>query len=112
MTPNELIQQCTSHTEDIEFSDVIECIDTHYIFTPCAFTNGSTCNEAGTNQGSAKIFAFAQKHALDKTQTLALFGRYYREDVLQHPKENDHANIRNFMLHGWDQMKFEGNALA
>jgi hypothetical protein len=29
---------------------------------------------------------------------LDCFGKFYREDVLQNPKADDHMNIRTFML--------------
>jgi len=44
---------------------------------------------------------------LTNEQTLALFGRYYREDVLGNPNGNDHANIRNFMQTGAQGVRFE-----
>ncbi|MCV5745695.1 HopJ type III effector protein [Escherichia coli] len=49
---------------------------------------------------------------LDKEATLACFGRFYREDVLQHPENSDHQNIRNFMVTGWEGIKFEASALT
>jgi hypothetical protein len=49
---------------------------------------------------------------LNEKQTLACFGKYYREDVLRHPENDDHANIRNFMLYGWEGIVFEGEALT
>lgn len=46
-----------------------------------------------------------------KEETLALFGDFYRNDVLKNPGGNDHQNIRNFMEFGWDGILFEGEAL-
>jgi len=63
------------------------------------------------NEDSCKIFAFGKLHNLDKDQTLACFGKHYREDVLLQPGGSNHANIRNFMEHGWEGIKFEGEAL-
>ncbi|MGH8558319.1 MAG: HopJ type III effector protein [Methylococcales bacterium] len=39
-------------------------------------------NDAGTNEGSCKIFFFALLHGLEKDKTLKLFGDYYRIDIL------------------------------
>ena len=116
MTIDELIQLIKSKPETVEFSDVIDCIDECYEYTPTHFTNGhghdTVMNQAGTNEGSCKIFAFATLQGLSETETLHCFGQYYREDVLQHPEGNDHANIRTFMRHGWDGIRFEHSALA
>ncbi|MGQ0530650.1 MAG: HopJ type III effector protein [Panacagrimonas sp.] len=97
--------------QQIEFSQTIEVIDVHYLYTPTAFRNGEVENAAGQNGGSCKIFAFAKLHRLSEPETLACFGRYYREDVLQHPDANDHQNIRNFMRSGWATVVFDGQAL-
>jgi len=106
-----IIEQIHSHPKTIEFSAVINHIDTHYLFTPTAFQNGDYHNAANQNNGSCKIFSFAQLHQLSKEQTLSLFGEYYRKDVLQNPDASDHQNIRNFMKYGWDGIKFDDVAL-
>jgi hypothetical protein len=41
-----------------------------------------------------------------------LFGTYYRNDVLANPTGTDHGNIRNFMLSGWSEIKFDSPALV
>ncbi|GAK84871.1 type III effector HopPmaJ [Vibrio ponticus] len=41
-----------------------------------------------------------------------MFGDFYRKDVLGNPDGDDHQNIRNFIAHGWNGIKFEGQALA
>lgn len=107
-----LLSKINTSPEAVEFSEVIDAIAAHYNYTPANFTNGETKNEAGTNEGSCKIFAFAQLNQLTVDQTLHCFGDYYREDVLEHPEGTDHANIRNFMVHGWDGIKFESAALV
>ena len=107
-----LLEQISLSPESIIFSDVIAYIDTNYNFTPTHFTNGNMVNEAGQNNGSCKIFSFAMLHNLTQDQTLALFGDYYRKDVLGNPEGTDHQNIRNFMQSGWDGVKFEGEALG
>lgn len=97
---------------EIEFADTIAVIDSVYAYRPTAFQNGGVHNAAGQNAGSCKIFAFAQLNDLSEAETLACFGRYYREDVLQHPDANDHQNIRNFMRSGWAGIAFEGVPLV
>ena len=108
MTLEEKIQHSPA---SITFSEVIAHIDAHYNFTPTRFTNGTAVNEVGQNNGSCKIFSFAKLHGLTQDQTLALFGDYYRLDVLGNPSGTDHQNIRNFILLGWEGILFEGEAL-
>jgi hypothetical protein len=48
---------------------------------------------------------------LSEVHTLALFGGYYRDDVLGNPEGRDHGNIRHFMKYGWAGIHFEGEAL-
>ena len=94
----------------VEFEQVMAAIDSGYAYRAGEFSNGlgddCVVNAAGSNEGSCKIFAFAQLHGLDAAQTLACFGRYYREDVLCHPEGIDHANIRTFMRHGPAGIRF------
>ena len=97
---------------EIEFSDTMETIDAMYDFSPAGFRNGEVENAAGENNGSCKLFAFAQLQGLDEQQTLSCFGAYYHDDVLKHPEGNDHQNIRNFMKSGWPGIKFYGTALT
>ncbi|WP_083698172.1 HopJ type III effector protein [Shewanella sp. UCD-KL21] len=105
----ETLSQSTS--EQARFEDTMAIIDAHYDFTPSAFTNGKQVNEAGENSGSCKVFSFAQIHQLTQTQTLQLFGQYYR-DVLATPEGSDHQNIRQFMLNGWQGLEFSKIALV
>jgi hypothetical protein len=104
-------RQLSTEPEAISFQQTIALIDALYDFTPTAFTNGEVSNAAGENNGSCKILAFAALHQLSEPQTLALFGDYYRLDVLPDIKGNNHANIRNFMRTGWDGVSFSGEAL-
>lgn len=92
------------------FPETITYIDENYTFTPTAFKNGNQINNAGENNGSCKIFAFAQLQQLSKEETLSLFGDFY-QDVLNSPDATDHQNIRNFMIFGWNGIHFEGEAL-
>ncbi len=107
-----LIEKLTQQPQTVEFSEVIETIDQAYQFSPTAFTNGETVNEANQNNGSCKIFAFAQLNDLNEEQTLACFGDFYRKDVLQNPDNDDHQNIRNFIRFGWQGITFSGQALS
>ncbi|WP_142688280.1 HopJ type III effector protein [Chitinophaga polysaccharea] len=92
------------------FKEVLEFIDTYYQHQPTAFKNGETYNEATQNQGSARVFAFAQLNNLEKEDTLQLFAEHY-QSVLNNPGGTDHQNIRQFMIHGWPGISFEGQAL-
>ena len=116
MSINTLIDKIKTKPEELEFDDIIQTIDANYQYSPTHFTNGldetAVINTAGTNEGSCKIFAFSLINKLNKSETLACFGEYYRNDVLLHPENTDHANIRTFMQYGWDGIKFEGNALS
>jgi len=114
-TLEQLLKKIQTSPESIEFNDVIQVIDNHYRYLATRFTNGSgdsmVINDAGTNEGSCKIFSFAKLHSLDEEQTLNCFGKYYREDVLNNPGGSDHGNIRNFMISGWEGIKFDGEVL-
>lgn len=109
-----LLKRLRSAPESIEFPRVIETINAHYEYTPTHFTNGlgadRVVNATGTNEGSCRIFAFAQLNHLNEAETLACFGQFYR-DVLATPNGRDHANIRSFMRHGWQGIHFSGPAL-
>ena len=106
-----LLQAIIDHPQSITFPEVIEYIDARYDFTPTQFSNGIIVNEAGQNNGSCKIFSFAKLNLLTAEQTLALFGDYYRLDVLGNPDGTDHQNIRSFMLKGWEGIHFDDDAL-
>lgn len=106
------IQKLKNTPESVSFDETIDVIDNTYHFTPTAFLNGTTSNEANQNNGSCKIFAFAKLNGLDVNETLHCFGDYYRKDVLEHPENDDHQNIRNFITNGWDGVRFEGEALS
>ena len=95
----------------VSFQDSITVIAANYHYTPTRFANGDVINEAGTNEGSCKLFYFAKLHGLTPAQTLALFGDYYWKDVLENPEANSHANIRSFMRHGWAGIAYDGEAL-
>lgn len=112
MTVDTFLKKLKETPENIEFSELMDVIDSHYTFTETAFKNGSLQNQAGENTGSCKLFSFAKLNQLDKQQTLACFGAFYREDVLQHPDADNHQNIRNFMQTGWEGIHFTSDSTA
>ncbi len=96
--------------QKIDFKQVINFIDARYDFTPTAFVNGNQKNAANENQGSCKVFSFAQLNHLNQLDTLALFAEHYHA-VRDHPAGTDHQNIRQFIHSGWQGIHFEGQAL-
>lgn len=111
MELNDFLQRLNDSPDSIAFADTMAVIDAMYKFTPTSFKNAALLNEAGKNNGSCKLFSFARLHHLSKQQTLNCFGDYYRKDVLLNPEGTDHQNIRHFIATGWEEIKFEGNAL-
>ncbi|PID60247.1 MAG: type III effector [Gammaproteobacteria bacterium] len=103
-----LLNRIEHRPGDIEFPDVVALINRHYAFVPTAFRNGDLFNEAGQNNGACRLFAFARLHELGREQTLALFGAFYRADVLKNPDGDSHPNIRQFMKTGWEGIEFDG----
>ncbi|WPV02054.1 HopJ type III effector protein [Mucilaginibacter sp. cycad4] len=95
----------------VTFNEVIEFIANYYDHQPTAFKNGNIYNETTQNQGSARVFAFAQINNLSEPDTLYLFAEHYRA-VLANPDSTDHQNIRQFMAYGWPGITFEGEALV
>ena len=98
MTLNDYLTTLAENPKSIQFSDTMTIIENHYEFTACAFNNHGLLSAANENNGSCKIFAFAKINGLSKQNTLDCFGKFYRDDVLQNPKADDHMNIRTFML--------------
>jgi hypothetical protein len=111
MTLADFIEKIQNN-EAISFDETIAAIAGNYQYHPAEFSNGDLVNKAGTNEGSCKIFAFAQLHRLTPQQTLNLFGDYYWQDVLNGPEGTGHQNIRNFMRYGWDGVQFNDNPLT
>ena len=112
MPLEQFLKTLRSEPDAISFADTMSVIESEYNFTPTAFSNGDVSNSADENNGSCKIFAFAQLQSLNADETLACFGSYYRDDVLKHPDATDHGNIRSFMANGWIGVEFEGLALT
>jgi len=100
-----------SKSNSLAFATVLAFINAHYQHQPTAFKNGDVYNEATQNQGSAKVFTLAKMNDLSKEDTLYLFAEHYQA-VLAQPAGTDHQNIRQFMLHGWPGVVFEGETLV
>jgi len=111
LTVNELINRLNTTDQTVSFNDVMQVISENYDYSPCSFTNDKLVNQAGTNEGSCKIFAFAKIHNLSEQATLNCFAQYYRDDVVKHPLGTDHGNIRSFISNGWAGISFESVAL-
>ncbi len=98
----------------VDYEETISLIKALFRVVPCSFRVGKghfmVTNAAGTHVGSLSILALGRLLGLDKTTTLQLFGRHYRE-VLANPHGEGHANIRQFMLHGWDGVEILGDPL-
>ena len=95
----------------ITFKETMQVIENYYTFNPTAFKNGDIINNAGENNGSCKLFAFAMHQELTKEETLLCFGEYY-QTVLEDKNGTSHQNIRNFMKTGFKGLSFENEALT
>jgi hypothetical protein len=109
MTLITFLEKTRSNTP-VSFNETIAIITEYYHYQPTEFSNGSLVNDAGSNEGSCKIFAFGLSNNLTEQQTLKLFGDYYVE-VLNDPDGSGHQNIRNFMRDGWQGISFKNQAL-
>jgi hypothetical protein len=107
MMLQDFLDKLHTDPESIEFAETIETIESNYEYTPTNFTNGTQLNKAGENEGSSKILAFAYINNLTVTETLNCFGHYFREDVIGNPAGDDHQNIRQFILDGFEGVKFD-----
>jgi len=113
MNDNEtkLLENLKQNPHAVSFQEVMSVIADNYAYSPSTFTNGlgetMVTNQAGSNEGSCKIFAFAKLHQLSESETLHCFGDYYRADVLENPDDSDHGNIRAFMKSGWEGVRFD-----
>lgn len=112
MELNSFLAKLNTEPELVEFTDTISAIETTYDYTASTFTNGNVTNEAGQNEGSCKIMAFALLNKLSEEQTLHCFGKYYREEVLNDADGDSHQNIRQFIKNGFNGLKFENEALS
>jgi len=107
----QFLETLRTNPQSIQFADVIALIDTYYDHQPTAFTNGAINNEAGENQGSAKVFSFARLHNLDETETLLCFAEHFRS-VTDTPTGSDHQNIRQFIVNGWSGIELPEGCLT
>ena len=112
MTLEKLLETLDTAPDTLQFDDTLAVIDGCYHFSPTGFANGEVQNAPGENNGSCKILAFGLAQGLTPAQTLACFGRFYREDVLRHPEGEHHQNIRNFIKTGWKGVRFDGQPLT
>ena len=110
MTLSDLLAAVYQHSTDLVFTEVLAAIDAEFEFTPMAFTNGPLNNSAEQNQGSCKVFSFANQAGLSAPQTLLLFAEHY-QSVVADPEGDAHGNIRQFMKTGWQGVSFAGKAL-
>jgi ribosome-associated protein YbcJ (S4-like RNA binding protein) len=108
---SEFLDLLNDSSKQVEFDDSIALIDSLYQFTPTAFRNGDAVSASDQNYGSCKILSFGQIQQFDVQQTLRCFGAFY-QGVVDTPVGVDHQNIRQFMLHGWSGVVFEGTALT
>lgn len=97
------------HTETVVFAETLALVGEMYRYTPTALSNGigddALHSPAGTNEGSCKVFAFAQMNSLSHDETLACFGEHYQV-VLADPAGTGHPNIRLFMRDGFAGIRF------
>lgn len=112
MTLEQFLSTVANKPATISFKSTIDVIAASYRYQPCGFHNGSAYSAAGQNEGSCKLLAFAQIHQLSSEQTLHCFGDFYRIDVLQHPQNTDHNNIRQLMETGIAAVRFDGTPLT
>lgn len=105
------LDKLQNEPQSITFDNTMAIIQQYYHIKPCAFRNGDIDNKTGENKGSCQLLAFAQRHDLSESQTLACFGDYYRKEVLGDLLGNSHQNIRQFMKYGWDGVEFSDQVL-
>ncbi|PCJ95270.1 MAG: type III effector [Flavobacteriaceae bacterium] len=111
MTLKEFKNKLEATPKEIAFIETMSVIESLYDFTPTTFNNGALVNEAEQNSGSCKLFAFAIRQGFTAPQTLACFGTYYFDEVLQDPNGTGHQNIRSFMKTGFKGLQFKGEVL-
>lgn len=107
MQIEEFLKKLKESPETLEFTDTMAVIEANYYFEPTSFKNGELTNKADENSGSCKLLAFAYDQNLSKEETLACFGGFYFDDVLEDPKGKGHQNIRNFMKTGFGGVHFD-----
>ena len=111
MTITEFKTKLKTTPTAITFKETMQVIEDHYNFNPTAFTNGDMINNAGENNGSCKLFAFAMHQEFTKEATLFSFGEHY-QTVLKDKNGSSHQNIRNFIQTSFKGLSFENEALT
>ena len=111
MTITEFKTKLKTTPTAITFKETMQVIEDYYTFNPTAFANGDIINNAGENNGSCKLFAFAMHQEFTKEATLFSFGEHY-QTVLEDKNGTSHQNIRNFMKTGFKGLSFENEALT
>ena len=111
MTIQEFKTKLKSNLSAVIFAETMQVIEDYYTFNPTAFTNGDIINNAGENNGSCKLFAFAMHQEFTKEETLLCFGEHY-QTVLEDKNGTSHQNIRNFIQTGFKGLSFENEALT
>ena len=111
MTIREFKTKLKTTPTAISFKETMQVFEDHYNFNPTVFTNGDTINNAGENNGSCKLFAFAMHQEFTKEETLLCFGEHY-QSVLEDKNGTSHQNIRNFMKTSFKGLSFENEALT
>ncbi|MDC9714469.1 MAG: HopJ type III effector protein [Gammaproteobacteria bacterium] len=110
MTQETYLEELRSGAQ-MKFDDLMTLIEQNYDYTSAPFTNGDLHNAADENQGSAKLFCFGAIHQLTQLEVLHCFGEHYRS-VLNSPEGDSHPNIRNFIVYGWEGLKFDSPVLV
>lgn len=103
-------------TTPVLFAEVLAAINASYTFEPTAFTAGrgtvhESVNAAGTNEGAARVLAFARLADLSDAAAAALFCEHL-VSVQQDPNGTAHANIRGLLAGGLRSVDFERFPLA
>ena len=111
MTITEFKTKLKTTPTAITFKETMQVIEDYYTFNPTAFANGDIINNAGENNGSCKLFAFAMHQEFTKEETLLCFGEHY-QTVLEDKNGTSHQNIRNFIQTGFKGLSFENEALT
>uniref|UniRef100_A0A7S3JU34 Uncharacterized protein n=1 Tax=Aureoumbra lagunensis TaxID=44058 RepID=A0A7S3JU34_9STRA len=108
------LQKLRNDDEVIDIKETLEVIEGLYDYSPKPFSIGDEIsNEAGQNEGSAKILSFVKLAGVEDLDiTLRCFGSAYK-DVLADPEGESHQNIRALMKLGLDAIEFpQGVALS
>ena len=95
----------------LKFSDFLALIDSEYNFSNIAFKNGDIFNSKHENQGSAMVFCFGHMYSLSELEVLHCFAEHYHSVIQNSNDETSHLNIRSFMVHGWDALLIDFDAL-